>query len=440
MLDITTTKEFKEIVKDFNIKQFDKAIDKLSKLSTIYPNEYFIVKLYASIYLKKLEWNNALKYYEKLLTFNRDKFKIYNDIGVIYFQIGQINLSIDYFKKSFKDKANAGAYFNLGLALNEIGKFKCAMENYLAALKIDPHNNLIKKNLINILNFYQPKEVNHSSIIEANYKINQIYKTNKIDDFNDNNKIKKNLSESDKIITKFGVNLNFNETQIFRQNSKNLNCIRHFKVFNKFKIIPKYCFSCYKIQINLFNVLDLIKLNFSFNNLYLEKNNIRKCMIELRKDIKINYKGYIYCESLPEAQIIQKKIKNVIKELKLEKFNIGIKHGCSEFYETYPSFKDINYKGEQSMKYKPEWVEKENIIDKQFMNRKTKDEKVLGETLKGINLSDILIIKNWLIFAKILNDQSYKLIYDDEIGTNFIENILKPQLNFRKNELKFNKN
>lgn len=437
MSEITNSKEFKDIVNDLNIKQFDRALNRLSKLSTIHPNDYYIVKLFASIYLKKLEWNNALKYYEKLLTFNRDKFKIYNDIGVIYFKIGQINLSIDYFKKSFKDKTNAGAYFNLGLAYNEIGKFKYAIENYLAALKIDPNNNIIKKNLINILNYYQPKEVNNNSIIEANYKINQICEKNKINDFNDNNKIKKILSESDQIINKFGANLNFNETQIFRQNSKNLNCIRHFKVFNKFKIIPKYCFSCYKIQINLFNVLDLIKLNFSFNSLYLEKNNIRKCMIELRKNIKINYKGYIYCDSLSEAQRIQEKIQNIIKELKLKKFNLGIKHGCSEFYETYPSFKDINYKGEQSMKYKPEWVEKENIIDKQFMNRKIEDEKVLGETLKGINLSDILIIKNWLIFAKILNDRSYKLIYEGQIGTNFIENILKPQLDFRKNELKY---
>jgi len=434
---ITQSNEFREIVNDFKNKYYDKALNRLNKLLIIYPNEYFVIKLFATIFLKKKDFKNALKYNEKLLLFNNENFKIYNDIGVIYFQTGQINLSIDFFKKSLKDKINTGACFNLGLAYNEIGKFKYAVKNYLAALKIDPHNNQIKKNLINILNYYQPKEVNNNYIIKANYKINQIYETNKINDFNDNNKIKKNLSESDKIISKLDINLNFNETQIFRQNSKNLNCVRHFKVFNKFNIIPKYCFSCYKIQINLFNVLDLIKLYFSFNNLYLEKNNIRKCMIELRRNIKINYKGYIYCEGLSEAKIIQTKISNIVKKLKLNKFDVEIKHGCSEFYETYPSFKDINFKGEQSMKYKPEWKDKENIIDKQFMSRKTEDERVLGQT-NGINLSDMLVIKNWLIYAKILNDESYKLIYEGQIGTNFIENILKPQLDFRKNELKLN--
>ena len=92
------------------------------------------------------------------------------------------------------------------------------------------------------------------------------------------------------------------------------------------------------------------------------------------------------------------------------------------------------------MEYQSEWEEKENIIDKRIPIRENNDKKILGVTIKGINLSDILIIKNWLVFAKIINDESYKLIYDDEIGTNFIENILKPQLDFRKKELKFDNN
>ena len=67
MSEITNSKEFKDIVNDLNSNQFDRALNRLNKLSTIHPNDYYILKLFASIYLKKLEWNNALKYYEKLL-------------------------------------------------------------------------------------------------------------------------------------------------------------------------------------------------------------------------------------------------------------------------------------------------------------------------------------------------------------------------------------
>ena len=57
----------------------------------------------------------------------------------------------------------------------------------------------------------------------------------------------------------------YNKTEIFRRNTENLNCGRHFKVFNKFSVIPEYCFSCYKVQISTKNVSSLIKLFFIFN-------------------------------------------------------------------------------------------------------------------------------------------------------------------------------
>ena len=145
MSEITTSKEFKDIVNDLNIKQFDIALNSLSKLSTIHPNDYYILKLFASIYFKKSEWNNALKYYKKLLMFNKDKFKVYNNMGLIFFNLGKINKSIDNFKKSTNDMPNLTAYNNLGIAYYEIGKYENAIENYLAALELDQNNYQAKK-------------------------------------------------------------------------------------------------------------------------------------------------------------------------------------------------------------------------------------------------------------------------------------------------------
>ena len=81
------------------------------------------------------------------------------------------------------------------------------------------------------------------------------------------------------------LNLEYKETQIFRRNRTNLNCDRHFKIFNEYNIIPKYCFNCYKIQIDLNDVVNLIKVFFIFNNINLENNNIRKCIVETRKNV-----------------------------------------------------------------------------------------------------------------------------------------------------------
>ena len=290
MSDVTTSKEFKDVVKNLNTKQFDIALNSLSKLSTIHPNDYYILKLFASIYFKKSEWNNALKYYKKLLMFNKDKFKVYNNMGLIFFNLGKINKSIDNFKKSTNDMPNLTAYNNLGIAYYEIGKYENAIENYLAALELDQNNYQAKKSIINLLTFYQPNNFKKNSIIKLNQKISEIYKEIQIENLNNSHEIKKIFSSNKDIIKTFKNNFFLDETEIFRKNSRNLNCTRHFKIFNEFKIIPKFCFSCYKVQITLFNVMDLIKLYFIFINLSLKKNNIRKCMIEMSNNIKVNTK------------------------------------------------------------------------------------------------------------------------------------------------------
>ena len=124
--------------------------------------------------------------------------------------------------------------------------------------------------------------------------------------------LKETINQSDNIIKKYYKNLFFDETQIYRKNSQNLNCNRHFKVFKKFNIIPKFCFSCYKVQINLKNVIDLIKLYFVFDKINLENNNTRKCAIELRDKVKGNYKGYIYCGELNEAMKVKEKLNKIL--------------------------------------------------------------------------------------------------------------------------------
>ena len=59
----------------------------------------------------------------------------------------------------------------------------------------------------------------------------------------------------------------FHLSQIWRSNTINLGCNRHFEIFDKFKVIPEYCFGCFKVQIELKSIIDLIKLYFVFDKL-----------------------------------------------------------------------------------------------------------------------------------------------------------------------------
>ena len=414
-------KNIQDLINSLTNRNFDNAIKKLE----IIPEKE--IDLNFEILKKQIE------IYENNFQIKIDKFKLFTNIGVILFKIGKICKSINFFKFSIQDNPNFSlAYNNLGISYLEIGMFEKAAENFEIAFKLDKNDFNAQKHLINILNLIKPKDNNNESIINLNYRINSEIKKLNIKNYFDTTNIRHILDLSNNLIENFQNNLIFNETQIFRKNSNNLNCFRHFKVFNEFNIIPKYCFSCYKIQINLFTVIDLIKLYFIFDNTNLKKNNMRKCMVETRNQIKGNYKGYIYCTGIKEAKDVLEVINREIKIANLSKCKIIIKHGCSEFYQSYPEYEKINFNGGQVMKYNEEWSTKEKLIDERVPKRNNNDKKVWGRYVKGINLSDILIINNWINYADIIGDFSYKQIFGKKVKSNFLSKVLENQIEFRK--------
>ena len=416
------SQNIQEIIDDLNSKNFEKVIKKIELLSEKKTDVNFEF------------WKEQIEIYEKSFLKKIDKFKLFINIGVIFFKLGKITDSINFYKFSIQDNPNFSlAYNNLGISYLEIGMFEKAAENFEIAFKLNTNDISAQKHLINILNLVIPNDNKYEGIIKLNYKINTLIKNLKIKNYFDTKNIKKILNLSNNLIDNFENDLVFNETQIFRKNSTNLNCLRHFKVFNEFNIIPKFCFSCYKIQINLFTVVDLIKLYFIFDNINLIKNNMRKCMVETRNQIRGNYKGYIYCTGLEEAKSILELIKKEIKLANLNKFKIAIKHGCSEFYQSYPEYEKINFDGEQIMKYNQNWSEKEKLVDERIPKRNDKDKKIWGTYVKGINLSDVLIINNWMNYADIIGDFSYKKIFENTVKSNFLNKILESQVEFRKN-------
>ena len=239
------------------------------------------------------------------------------------------------------------------------------------------------------------------------------------------------LNNSQKILDQLSIdfeNLNFFETQAYRRNPIDLNCEYHHNVFNQFKIIPKFCFNCFKVQIEPKNVIGLIRLFFIFDNLNLNKNNQRKCMVEFRNDVSGSYKGMIYCSSFEEAKKILMKLKPTLNE-NLE-FKSGIKRGCSEFYNLFPNYKITESSEKDYLKYNQKWEKIENNLDikKNFNTIK------FNHSIPGLSISDFLIIIHWLNYAKIIGDMTYKKINFDFFSSKFIEHQLLNQVEFRKKE------
>ncbi len=436
MNKVINSEQMQKILDHLSNNQYEFALKEIQNLSLKFPDNLTLNKLFASTYFKKSDWLNSIKYNEKILLGVKEKYKTYTNIGVAYFKLGEIHKSIEAYKKSIEDNSNFEmAYNNLAISYIEIGMYEDALNNFIKTLNINKNNYFAKKNLIYLLNFINPKNNEEHSFVEINNEIKKIFDDLKNTNLSKIDILAKIINHTEDNIKKNYENFVFEETQIYRKNSEDLNCKRHFKVFNKFNIIPKFCFSCYKVQINLKNVIDLIKLYLIFDNMSLQNNNIRKCVVEVRNEIKGNYKGYIYCSELTESIKVKEDLNKILIDEKLDNFNIEIKHGCTEYYNSFPKFKKINFNGKQELDYNKDWQEKENSIDNEEPIRSENNKKIWVQSAKGINLSDILIIKNWISYAHIIGDHSYKKIYENRVEEFFMKNILQNQIKFRIKQL-----
>ena len=424
--------EISHLVKLCNEKSFDKALIEFKSLITKNVKDPILYNLGGVINVSLKNFEDAIDCFSKSLKINPNYAEANNNMGALLKTIGRTKESVAYFEKAINIKPDfSNAYNNLGASYNVMGKWDLALENYHKCLKINPNEKDSSNNLINLLTFYEPKKKDLNSIT----KTNSLLKNNNFI-FNE----KKQITD-DQIVSYFNAannivlkNLNeteYNFTEIFRKNTINLNCKRHFEVFNKFNIIPEFCFSCYKVQVEPKNLIDLIKLYIVFDKLNLNKNNSRKSFIEVRPSIGGSYKGLIYCTGLEEAEKIENLITPIIKIVINNETPISIKRGCSEFAISYPKFKDKK----SNMEYEKPWKEKENIIDKQRLN---KEEIILKDTISGFTLNDFLIMKNWMMYAKKINDINYEKFDCDINISKYMEWELSRQIDFRRSE--YNKN
>ena len=429
-----TESDIKEIIHLFQNGLIREALVKSEKLIKKEQEIPFLLNLNGIININLNNWDKAKISLNKAVSLNQQYVEAYNNLGIVYNNLGDLEEAIKNFSLSVKLKHDySNGYNNLGSAYDDLGKDNEAIENYSKALKFNPTHSEAQTNLIHKLTHFTPNKKTQNSIIAADKIIKKIK-----NDFTFHEGIKKIdistlFNHSNKAIQENIKELTFFETQIYRRNSIDLNCKRHHKVFNDFDIIPKFCFNCFKIQIEPKNVLELFKLFFIFDELKLKNNNTRKCLIELRPNISGIYKGLIYCSGSDEAEEILKDITPILKKIIDKNINIKIRRGCSEFADKYKDFKEINKEAPNFMKYKNEWKEKELIFDiNEAKNKKRK--KYFKDSISGLTISDVLVMNNWLNYAKKIEDISYKDISEEIFYSDYISKTISPQLEKRKNE------
>ena len=410
-----------------NKKNFELAKDLYEKIIKINPDNKNVQFNLGITYEELNQVNKAIDCYEKVIDLDPFFIFSYNNLGLIFYKLGENDKALNYFKKIIKINPNyIKAYNNLGIIYADLGHYEDAIENYLIVLNTDHQNIFAINNLIAALTHVSPNK-NHP-IIHANNKLKEINKNIDINNLLQNNNLCTFFNKVNKIKNKIKnlKSINFSETQIFRRNSINLNCERHHEVFNELNLIPKFCFSCFKIQIEPVNVLGLIKLFLIFDNIKLSNNNWRKCMVELRSNISGIYKGLIFCSSLEEAEKILDKITPILTQHL--KYKSSIKRGCSEFYEPFPNFKIVDQKSKEFMEYPKYWKKME--LKK---NYKLNSQKLIS-SLSGLSISDVLIINQWLNYANLIDDQSFTQIGIEFSHSPYIHKKMSHQTEFRKKE------
>ena len=395
------------------LMQFDAAIDKYKQSLKIKPDYAKAYNNMAVALNHKGDSKAAVDSCKQALKIEPDYADAYNNMGIALNDKGDLEVAVDSYKKAVLIQPNyAEAYYNMGITLGNKGNPEAAIDSYSKALKINAGYAAATSNLLSLLTTYVPKKETLNPVVLVNEAIRKI----DIKDITSNvicdDQIVDLFSKSRRYIGSYGLEITTKLDQTYRRNSVDMNCKRHISIFDTHDIIPELCFSCYKVQVEPRSVTELIKLFLVFNQLELNENNTRKCMVELRPNIPGFYKGLIYCTELKQANQISEYLDTVLKRSIGSGLSSKVKRGCSEYPLSFPNYKAINNSGPQLMNYNEEWRAIEEAHDRKKPIHANKNR---SPSLSGLNLSDVLIIEKWVDYARGIGDPSANLINQNPV-------------------------
>lgn len=418
---------FDEILGLIQNKKFSEAIYNLDNLNDNYKKDlnYYYLKGISHLYLG--EFNQAINYFDSAIKINNNNSSFYYYRGYTFSKLYKFDKTKEDYLKAISLKPNSAKLYNNLAGINYlIGENEESVQNYIKSIELNKSSKQSLLGLVHVLSQTKTDHMTGSDILRTHNNLKRIKLHYSSDKFIDDDQIRELLEKANLIIDENTSDLEIDIAQTYREQKVPPKCNRHKKIFKYESIIPEYCFGCYKIQIEVSNVIELIKLFIVFDKIKLQNGNYRKCMIELRQGIQVDYKGLIFCTSIQEAELILKNLELILKKNFNKNLVCKIKRGCSEYYDKYP---DYNRLDDKALKYNSSWKSYEKKFDKK--NPDLIFDRRRNPTLEGISLFDALVFRNWLTFAKLIGDKSYKKVSSKIYYSKYVEESLKFKQNIR---------
>ena len=417
--------QLNSLLEFYQTKHYSEAEKLAGSITQEFPKHQFAWKVLAAVLKQTDRISESLIISQKSLQLEPKDAEAHSNLAIILNKLGRLDEAEASYRKAIELKPDyADAYNNLAVLLGELGRLEEAEKSYKKAIELKPKYREAQYNLIQLLNVYSSQKESSHSIIKVDQEIKKIDLIEKTSGIISDDKIIQLFNKSISIMERYNLELQNNDSQIYRRNTVDLNCKRHKQIFNKFNIIPEFCFGCFKVQIEPKSLLDLIKLFLVFNQIKLAKNNTRKCMIEFRSETSGFYKGFIYCSSVTEAYQIADHLEKIINVNISPGLLASVKRGCSEYPVSFPDFKKVNRSGVELMNYDESWKLIEKDHDSKILNRTT----IVKPSLSYLNLSDVLIIRNWIDYAKGIGDPSVEFLNHQTVSSQKYYNIAKTRL------------
>ena len=352
--------------------------------------------------------DNALSYTIKSLELKPDNPIALNNLGIIYKDLGNLNQALDCTRKSLAlTPDNPTALVNLGIIYNELGHIDRAFSSFVKSIESKPvNNNSAYDNLISLLQ--RPRNSHYSEPTNLIEEIDVELRKMKVPGFDDRiihtRDIDKFIQKALIVAAPLENILTTCMTQVYHRTIKSEpNCPALMAFFKSYNSIAQKCHSCYKVQIEVGSLDELIILNLLMKTLSVEPDHTRKCMIELRNSSKGLYKGLIYCTSIDEAKSALTAIRRHIFERSYMKPIFTVKRGCTEFTNVYKEYAQIGNLGNlhPGVPQTKEWqtTEETHLGAKNIIKRAD----VMGSEF---NLGEFLIYKNWILYALAMEDSA----------------------------------
>lgn len=120
-------------------KQVPDALDLISRSVNIYPYKDNCLAL-ADIYFGRSDFNAAVVYYQKALSFTTNDYALLNKLAHSHFNLGAIEQAIKMFDRAVQINPQfAEGYYNLGIMYEKLKDFRMSLVAYEKALKINPN-------------------------------------------------------------------------------------------------------------------------------------------------------------------------------------------------------------------------------------------------------------------------------------------------------------